>query len=284
MKDNPTVTASNVTLQKRSAVDFFVNCFERDYREVLSDGFVRRKAARFNHPFRRLIVTINNVNDLSDAKRLADAALAAGHLDRVLYVREELPRALKQCGLTERSLRRVIHFLDFLLVTVTSTDADYVAHCSADVEQDTVFDWITPAIEQLRSNERYLVANPSWTSNLDVLSREALTREGPYFVGPGFSDQCFLVEQRRLAQPVYQCRHESMRRFPMADMGAIFEARVDAYMRQHGLLRLTDSRVSYSHTGTQGMSYASPGLWQRARRKVERHFRECFAAETAAEH
>ena len=134
------------------------------------------------------------------------------------------------------------------------------------------FDWITPAINVLQKNRDILVANPVWESDPSGVERESVRRDGSHFVGRGFSDQCFLVDAERLAKPIYCYKHPAGDRYPMSDLGDIFEKRVDAYMRHKGLLRLTDPRVSYIHRGAEGTGYPSPPFWMRLRRRVQRFF------------
>ena len=53
----------------------------------------------------------------------------------------------------------------------------------------------------------------------------------------------------------------------MSDLGDIFEKRVDAYMRHHNLLRLSDARVFYNHAGIEGAGYPKLPLFRRILRK-----------------
>ncbi len=142
-------------------VDFFTNCWERDYREVLSPSFMRDKAAKFDYPFRSLIVTVNNVTNPANVKQAAEEAIARGDVDRVVFVEEGLPSALQICGLTEADMGEVKNFTNFYLVMMTCTDADYIVNCAADIDLEQRFDWITPALDKVESNKQYLVANPS---------------------------------------------------------------------------------------------------------------------------
>ncbi len=250
-------------------VSFFVNCFERDYRQVLAPGFMAAKAAQFKYPFTRRVVTVNNVNDRGEARRLAQAAVDRCEIDAYLEVDKELSHALGVCGLSMRQLGLIRHYIDFALVAVNAACPGYLLYCCAEVEQDACFDWVTPALAKMEQDPRYLVANPSWASDPEGACRESIGREGPHWVGRGFSDQCFLVDARRLARPVYGYTHPDGARYPMSDLGDIFEKRIDAFMRKEGLLRITDSRVSYTHHGIEGLNYPKAPVWLRFRRKLK---------------
>lgn len=249
-------------------VDFYVNCFERDYRLVLAEGFMQQKTRAMCRNFARVVVTINNVQDPQDATRLALKAVERGEISTFLFVADALPKALEQCGLTLRSLGRVRHYVDFALVAVATAQAEFLVYCCAEVEMEQPMDWITPAIEKLKSNPLLLVANPAWATDPQGADREALLSEGPYRLGYGFSDQIFLVRADRLRRPVYNYRHPAGERYPMSDIGDIFEKRVDAYMRCEGLLRLTDTRAFYRHRGPEGTGYPRAAFWKRALRRI----------------
>jgi hypothetical protein len=253
-------------------VSLYVNCFERDYVKVLSPGFMAEKAGQFRYPFSKVVVSINNVHNRGHALHLAEEAVRRREIDHFVEVERSLPVALSVCGLNARDLGIVRHYIDFALVAVVSAQPGYLLYCCAEVEMAEPFDWITPALRVLGENTDILVANPVWASDPEGVEREAIRREGHHFVGRGFSDQCFLVDAARLARPVYKYKHPSGSRYPMSDVGDIFEKRVDAYMRNHGLLRLTDPRASYIHRGPEGSGYPTPPLWMRLRRKLQKLF------------
>lgn len=251
-------------------VSLFVNCFERDYRDVLSPGFMSAKAAQFRFPFARVVVTLNNIADPTCAVALASDAVRRREIDSYIQVAEALPEALATCGLGFSDLGVVRHYMDFALVAVTRAVPGYLLYCCAEVDLLTPFDWISDAVAKLAGNRDILVVNPSWASDPEGASRESVRREGDHWVGSGFSDQCFLVDAKRMAAPIYKYTHEAGARYPMSDLGDIFEKRVDAYMRQHNLLRASDARVFYRHAGTEGQGYPRLPLVRRVLRKARR--------------
>lgn len=251
-------------------VSLFVNCFERDYRQVLEAGFMKAKAGQFHFPFARVIVTLNNIVDAASAVTLAKAAVGRGEIDEYIEVAEALPAALEKCGLALRDLGLVRHYMDFALVAVTHAAPGYLLYCCAEVDLVTPFDWVSDAVAKMESDQRILVANPCWASDLAGAERESLGRDGHYWFGNGFSDQCFLVDAGRLAAPIYRYKHETGSRYPMSDLGDIFEKRVDAYMRHRNLLRISDSRIFYNHAGVEGLGYPKLPLMNRIFRRGKR--------------
>jgi hypothetical protein len=255
-------------MEKR--VSLFVNCFERDYRQVLAPGFMRAKASQFRFPFNRVVVTLNNILDPEDGRLRARKALQMGEIHDFVEVAKRLPKALEVSGLKASDLGLVRHYMDFALVAVTDALPDYLLYCCAEVDLVTPFDWVSDAVRKLEADQSLLVANPSWASDPAGAARESRRRDGDHWVGSGFSDQCFLADSKRLAAPIYKYKHEAGNRYPMSDIGDIFEKRVDAYMRHHGLLRISDARVFYAHAGAEGQGYPRLPLARRILRRGAR--------------
>ncbi len=229
--------------------------------EVLHERF-----AAHLYPFTRRVITINNVDDKPDVFRMADAAVARGDCDEYVVVADALPRALEICGLQLRDIGRVLPFTNFLLVTVATASAEYVLHVAGDVYLDRPFAWVDGGVAKLRDNPHYFTMAPDLADYPGFAERTAERFDDPYWVNRSFSDQCFLGATKSFAAPIYSQWHPASNRYPMTNVGRIFEARVDAHMQNHDLLRLTDSRITYHHQShtTQGSTYVKPYLWQRA--------------------
>lgn len=234
-----------------STVDCYIDCWEGSYRDLLVPGVLGEQFAMHRYPFARRVLTINNIDDRQAVLSLADAAVGRGECDEYILVAEALPIALERCGLRLDDISPVLHFVDFHLVTVATTRADFVLHNAGDVQLTRPFDWVSDAVARIEKDERFLIANPGYASHPGLVAKEALDFDAPYWVGFGFSDQCFLGATRRLAAPIYSEWNFMSNRYPMTHIGRIFEARVDAYMRNHRLLRLTDSRIDYVHNSAE---------------------------------
>jgi len=79
---------------------------------------------------------------------------------------------------------------------------------------------------------------------------------------------CFSPERRSLAQPVYRMHHPASLRYPLSHKGAVFEQRIDSYMRVRHRFRLTDTRVQCKHLGEEGANYPHMSPVDRALRKT----------------
>ena len=245
-------------------VDLVVNCFERTYREVLGGELLSEIAAENRFAFASRTVLVNNVGDRADAQRRAEAAVARGAIDRVVFVVDELDGALARTGLTREDLGRVAHYSDAPLVAVALAGAPWLVYWDADVHLREAIDWISPSIELLERDARVLVANPNWVDA--TLEREAVAQAGDFTLGQGFSDQLFLARRSDLAAPIYRQRCLALYRYPLSHVADVFEARVDAHMRHAGLLRATFRPATYVHPSEgAGASYPPESLQERLR-------------------
>jgi len=244
-------------------VDLVVNSFERTYRDVLAPGFFPGVSAQNRRHFARRTAVINNVVDRADAQTRAEALIEAGELDSVFFVQDHIDAALRETGLTREDLGRIPYFTDFALVAVTLGGPEWIVHWDAEVQLLEAVDWIGPSQDLMARDRRVMIANPNW--NAPTLERETIEWTGAFALGLGFSDQLFLARRAELAQPIYGQRCVARLRYPMAHVGHIFEARVDAYMRHHQRLRATYLNCTYGHPENMGVSYPRLSLGEKVR-------------------
>jgi hypothetical protein len=241
-----------------ASVDLCVNCYERTYRDVLAPGFFPALLADQPHPFERRTVIINNVADRADATRRAVHLADRGELDAWFFVEDHISDALIATGLSPAELGRAPYFTDWGLVLVSVPGPDWLVHCDPEVRMVAPSDWVTPAMELMEADPRVMVANPSWyapTPRHDTLARTTLETTPGFALGLGFSDQLFLGRRSELAAPIYRQRCLASRRYPMANVGLSFEARVDAWMRHHDRLRANFLNATYAHPDEIGGAY-----------------------------
>jgi hypothetical protein len=241
-----------------ASVDLCVNCYERTYRDVLAPGFFPALLADQPHPFERRTVIINNVADRADATRRAVHLADVGELDAWFFVEDHISDALITTGLSLAELGRAPYFTDWGLVLVSVPGPDWLVHCDPEVRMVAPSDWVTPAMELMEADPRVMVANPRWyapTPRHDTLARTTLETTPGFALGLGFSDQLFLGRRSELAAPIYRQRCLASRRYPMANVGLSFEARVDAWMRHHDRLRANFLNATYAHPDEIGGAY-----------------------------
>lgn len=226
-------------------VDLVINAFERNYRSVLSMGFFAEVERQNRFSFARRVALINNVDDHADAEHRAQMLVASGELHSYHWVSECVDHALQVTGLGETQLGRVAHYSDCSLVAITLPGSPWLLYWDPDVWLEEPRDWITPATRRMQADPRVMVANPLWQD--PTLNQSTMEFDGDFALGQGFSDQVYLVRRDELAAPIYHERCIARYRYPLSAVGDVFEARVDAWMRHHGRLRLTYLPARYRH-------------------------------------
>jgi hypothetical protein len=149
------------------------------------------------------------------------------------------------------------------LVAVTLPGSPWLLYWDAEARLAEPVDWVGPAIELLERDSRLLAACPSWEpmgpdGRRPGVENETMEMVDEFAIGAGFSDQLFLARRSELAKPIYQQRCLAQVRNPAAHKAAVFESRVDAYMRHHGRLRATSLGATYVVDGHQGSSSYPP--------------------------
>jgi hypothetical protein len=248
-------------------VDLVVNCYERTYRDVLAPGFFSGLEGQNAVSFEGRVALVNNVADRDDARRRAEALLEAGEITALHFVEEWIDAALRVVGLAPADLGRGRRYSEHLLVAVTLPGAPWVLHWDAEVRLRERVDWTTPSIDLMEREPRVLVANPNdWHHPAGRVER-TLERRNGFALGFGFSDQLFLARRADLARPIYGERCIATARNPLAHFAYIFEMRIDAYMRHHGLLRASHLDSAYLHPPeSAGGSYPDATWRERLRR------------------
>jgi hypothetical protein len=261
-------------------VDFVVNCYERTYRTVLEPGYVSELATSQRFAFSSITILVNNVSDPHDVAARREALLASDPaVSRVELVSDLLPAALRASGLTERRLGRLPHFTDCVLAAVTMPGPDWVVYWDADARLRQPHDWITPTLQRM-DDDSLVIGNPNnWHDGLAV--REAVSVDGPFAVGFGFSDVVFLARRRDLARPIYRKVSPASWRYPLAHVEPIFEQRIDAWMRRSGKLRVTYLPAVVTHPDTVGINYPDAGLRERVRARTQRRLASMAARVSA---
>ena len=239
-------------------VDLVVTVYERTLRDALAPGALAEIAAGSAFAFARRTLLVNNVGSRAEVEALAGARIAAGELDHVAFVADHLDAALRLTGLTRDELEPIPYFTDWAIVAATMPGPEWVLHWDAEVRMIAPVDWITPGLELMERDQRVMVANPYW--NVPTLEQTTFERDGEFALGHGFSDQVWLARRSDLSRPIYHQRSLARLRYPMAHVGHIFEARVDAHLRHHGRLRATHVRATYSHPPNMGISYPARSL------------------------
>ena len=243
---------SRVWQKELPQVAFATSCYERDWRHILlhPDYLATQQIANHCYPFSEKILIINNVEDLALVKRVADEKIKEGILTRYVVAEEEV---LKRFGLQRSDFRGdgtappdwLYYNALGPLAAIDSARSEYLLYHTGDVRLKKPCRWIHKALQLMKKEERYKVANLTWNKLYKEAKRESCQRKGEFYVSNAhFSDQMFLIKRSDFLAPIYSEPREDGKHFPRGD---VFEMRVFSAMKNRGWLRLTYAKASYVH-------------------------------------
>jgi hypothetical protein len=99
----------------------------------------------------------------------------------------------------------------------------------------------------MENDPTIIVANPVWNFGYDEAKEIAFKEDEDWYYGYGFSDQCYLINPINFNKPIYNEHNPASGRYPDYG-GESFEKRVDSYMRNNKLGRITNKYISYIHS------------------------------------
>lgn len=213
---------------------------------MLKTDRLEQMAARNQFPFAKRTLLINQLDSYREVEKLAQRAVDRGWLTDYVIVEEHADAALESLGLSRAILGRGYVYSIAPLVGVSLCRSEFLLYFMGDCIPEKPCAWLPPALELLQRDRRIVVANLTWDANYAEAERESTSTTDDFFLGPGFSDQCYLVRTADLQQPIYGFTHEASARFPLY-AGESFEKRVDSWMQTHGYLRATYRHGAYLH-------------------------------------
>lgn len=230
----------------KPGVTFETKCYEEDWRELLQTDRLRQAIERHEFPFAEKILYINNVSRPELVERHAQRLVEEGVLTSYAVVETFSGEALDFFGLSRESFEGGYYYSIAELVAIYRCRTEYLLHYSGDSMLDGALPWIPPSLERMRAQPSLVCACPVPNGNEEEARQEALTAEKDFYVGYGFSDQCYLIRTEDFRARIYEESHPASARYP-AYGGELFEKRVDSWMRSNGYMRLVYRHGSYTH-------------------------------------
>jgi len=244
-------------------VTFETKCYENDWEFILKGNRLETMIERCNTTFSRKVVIINNVNDLNTVKQYADKKVKKGTIDEYIIAEDHAAEALAFFDITKDSFKGGYYYSIAELVGIFLCKTPYLLHFSSDTILDkSRTNWIADAIKTFEERKDIFVANPTWNFMFESAGDESFDSTDKFYLGYGFSDQCYLIRTADFRQRIYHEQHVNSARYPEYG-GELFEKRVDSYMQNHQLLRITSKETSYIHKNFPKEK------WQRFRTKLD---------------
>jgi len=228
-------------------VTFETKVWEKDWKYILTGDYLDKVIERCHYPFKEKTLIINNVSDKRKVGKLAEEKVRKGVLDSYYFADEYADKALASFNIDLDSFKGGYNYSIAELVSIYLCKTEYLLHFSSDalLPNDSI-DWIDDAIKVLETRKDIIVANPTWNYAFDQAKNESIDETDQFYIGYGFSDQCFLVKTDVFKQDVYNEKCKASERYPDYG-GELFEKRVDSFMRNRHLLRITSKNKSYIH-------------------------------------
>lgn len=228
-------------------VTFETQCYENDYEYILKGDRLATTITNCNYKFDRRIVIINKVFNKKKVTVLAEKKKAEGIIDEFYFSDDYIDRALRFFKIQLDSFKGGLNYSRAQFVGMYLCQTPYLLHFTTDTQiaKTNTSTWIQEAIQLMEEDKKYVCANPCWNNMYDGAKEESFTEIKDWYIGYGFSDNCYLVPTQIFKQPIYGEYNPASDRYP-AYAGECFEKRVDSYMRNHHRLRLTNKHISFT--------------------------------------
>ncbi|KAA6332431.1 hypothetical protein EZS27_019062 [termite gut metagenome] len=253
---------NNESLLKQNPfeITFETKCYERDWEYLLKTKHLDRMICNCNTTFSFRQLIINNVKQPELVKRYAQQKVDKGIIDAFYFVDDYIDEALPLFGLQRDSFGIGYYYSCSELVGLYLSKTKYHLHFSSDafMLKNHRSKWIIEACTILEKDSRFVTANPTWNHHFDDAKKESIgEKAGNFYMGYGFSDQCYLVRTADFKAKIYNYSHPISERYPKYG-GELFEKRIDSFMRSKGLLRLTSTHEAYIHKNFSKKNFFKP--------------------------
>lgn len=226
------------------SVTFETKCYEKDWEFLLKTGRLEAMIARNQFEFAERILYINNVADPDKVRRYAERCKERGIITEHVLVEEHADKALAFFGLDRDSFKGGYYYSIQELVGIYLCRTEYLLHFSSDSILDGSFPWIEKGVDFLARDHRVRTVNCVWNRKHDEARDNAFEETDEFWIGYGFSDQCYLIRKADFRTRIYGEKNPASERFP-AYGGELFEKRVDAWVQNNGYLLATFKHGSY---------------------------------------
>lgn len=234
-------------LYKKNSITFETKVYENDWKFILLGDYLDVMINNCNYVFTERVLFINNVNNINKVCKYAQKKIDEGVLDKYFIVDQFADQALDFFDIKKDSFGTGYFYSISELVSIFLCKTEYLLHFSSDsFIKESNSNWIDEAIDIFNIRQDIFVANPTWNNNYKEAKCESIAEISNFYLGYGFSDQCYLIKTDVFKKKIYNEIHIKSERYPNYG-GELFEKRVDSYMRNNNLYRITSKKESYIH-------------------------------------
>jgi hypothetical protein len=231
----------------RPTVTFETKCYENDWEYLLKTDRLRKMIGSCHYDFDVIMLSINNVADHRTVRRYAEKLLSQGLITTITNVEEHADEALRFFESDRSSFDGGYYYSIAELVAIYLCKTDYLLHFSSDSIMWNDEEWIGAAVDMMENDRRIAVANPTWNNKYHRAKEASYAENDDFYIANGFSDQCYLIRTSVFRAPIYNETNDICDSAFPAYGGNSFEKKADAYLRNHGYLRITHKKASYRH-------------------------------------
>jgi hypothetical protein len=236
-------------MDKEKTVTFETKCYYNDWEFLVKKNLISKMISNCNYNFSNRRLFLNNFDDYKEIKHHVDNLIKNNIIDEYFIVSDYAEEAMKFFNLDKDGFKGGYYYSIAELVSIYLCKTDFLLHFSSDaiLQNDCKVNWIESAIEVLHNNEDVVIANPTWDFKYNEAKSESISEDADWYFSYGFSDQCYLVKTDDFRQDIYNEINPLSERYPKYG-GELFEKRVDSYIRNHHLKRITSKHCSYVHS------------------------------------
>lgn len=200
---------------QQSEVTFETKCYEKDWEIILKTDRLEKMIEYNQFQFKEKILYINNVQDVREVSRHADKLIARNVLSSYVIVDDYSKEALNYFDVTKESFKGGYYYSISELVSIYLCNTEYFLHFSSDSILEKPFNWIDLSLLKLQNNEKIKVANPVWNGNVFEAKQESIDEDENFYIGYGFSDQCYLIRTNDFKNKIYNEKNPISERYPI---------------------------------------------------------------------
>ena len=227
----------------------FVDVWGYYYRQILSRGWLQQIAQNCGCEFRRKVLVKNNspwdCHAVTEQERLCAGRLADGSIDLTISAILESQTLMKSLGLKYDDFLPLVYQSLADLAAINHCSTKYMVFFCGDAVPWGRSNWVNEGIEVLEKKPEVMIVNPVWNGFYDHAKNESFAEDEQCYYQRGFSDQCYLARAADLRQDIYHEQNDESDRIYCGPHGNTFEKRVNAYMRNHGKIRVSLKSAAY---------------------------------------
>jgi hypothetical protein len=221
-------------------------CWEHDWKRILESEWLRLLAERNAYPFSEKILMINNVKNYSVVSQCAERAIQQGWISKYIIVEERAAEALDFFSISRKSLGIGYRYSIAELVGIFLCQTDFLLHYAGDCMPAAASDWVSRSVGFMSQDPRIKVCSLYPGEDPGGEKPGLVGKTGDFYIGQGFSDQCYLVRTEDFRQRIYNESHPASARYPKYG-GELFEKRIDSWLRNNGHLAASFKHAYYIH-------------------------------------